>query len=158
VSASVVMDAAHPTTGVRYVSLNVSGALMPRPLRLDLSERFRGSGGARKAIARGGPIARQQLVEAIVRPEIDEADEDIGKPALRVDAVELCGFNQRGEHGPVPGTVVVAGEERVLSGERKHPFILPMSGMSWKSTTDGTRISAVRSPCGGSSSERRASF
>ena len=54
------------------------------------------------------------------------------------------------------GTVVGAGEECVLSIERHHPFILPMSVRSWKFITGGIPILAARSACVEWSNERRA--
>jgi hypothetical protein len=43
--------------------------------------------GALLGCDRPGPW--QELVEAIIRPEIDEADEDIGEIGLGLDSVEL---------------------------------------------------------------------
>ena len=62
-----------------------------------------------------GPCPRQELVETVIRPQIDEAGENIGEVGLRVDALELARFNQRSDASPVFGSVVVAGEESVLS-------------------------------------------
>ena len=45
------------------------------------------SGGALLLPAPGDPSPRQKFVEPIVRPEIDQAGEDIGEPGLRLDAV-----------------------------------------------------------------------
>jgi hypothetical protein len=53
------------------------------------------SGGARLLLARGGPSSRQEFVAAIVRPEIDEADENIGQIGLGLDAVQFTGLYQR---------------------------------------------------------------
>jgi hypothetical protein len=41
-------------------------------------------------------------------------------------------------------TFVGTREQGVLAIERHCPFILPMSGKSWKCITGGTRISAVK--------------
>jgi hypothetical protein len=38
-------------------------------------------------------------------------------------------------------------EQRILAIENHCPFILPMSGRNWKSTTGIIHISAVRSWC-----------
>jgi len=67
------------------------------------------SGGALHCLAFRGPGPWEEFVEAIVGPEIDEADENIGEVGLRVDALELAGFNQRGNAGPIFGTVVRSG-------------------------------------------------
>ena len=48
------------------------------------------SGGALLLLARGCPGPWKELVEAIVRPEIDEADENIGKIGLGLDVVQFC--------------------------------------------------------------------
>jgi hypothetical protein len=47
---------------------------------------------------------------------------------------------------------VRASEERIFAIQRHHPFILPISGKSWKSITGGARILAARLPCVGWSS------
>ena len=105
-----------------------------------------------------GPDPGEKFVEPAVRPEIDEAGEHVCEIGFRIDAVQLAGLDQRSDDGPVLGAVIVAGEESVLSGKGNHPFILPMSGKSWKSNIGGTRISAARFPCVAWSSERRANF
>ena len=69
----------------------------------------------------GGPGPGQKLVEAIVRPEIDETGKNVGDVGLAVDAIQFASLDQRGEHGPVLRTVVVAGEERILARERLRP-------------------------------------
>ena len=53
------------------------------------------SGGALLLLARGSPSPRQEFVAAIVRPEIDEADENIGQIGLGLDAVQFTGLYQR---------------------------------------------------------------
>ena len=50
------------------------------------------SSGVMLLPARGGPSPGKQLVEAIVRPEIDQADENIGEPGLRLDVVQFAGL------------------------------------------------------------------
>ena len=47
----------------------------------------------------------------------DDAGDDVGEVGVRVDAVELRGFDERGDRRPVFATAVGAGEERVLSIE-----------------------------------------
>jgi len=69
-------------------------------------------------LAGSGPGPRQKLVEPIVRPEIDEADKDMGEVGLRLDAVELAGLDQRSEDSPVFGPIVVTSEESIFS--RQH--------------------------------------
>jgi hypothetical protein len=52
----------------------------------------------------------------------------------------------------------MTGEQCILAIERYLPFILPMSGKSWKSITDGTRILAARFVFAASSSGRVANI
>ena len=73
------------------------------------------SGGALIRLTGLGPGPRQKLVEAVVRPEVDEAGEDIGEVGLRVDVLELAGFDQRSNASPIFSAVIVAGEERIFS-------------------------------------------
>lgn len=47
----------------------------------------------------------------------DDAGDDVGEVGVLVDAVELAGFDQRGDRGPVLSPAVGAGEECVLAIE-----------------------------------------
>ena len=66
---------------MRQLTWIVSGVSVPLHGRLD----FRGgagavgSGGALQAVARRGPVPGEEVVEAGVWPEIDEAEENVGK-------------------------------------------------------------------------------
>jgi len=51
----------------------------------------------------------------------DDLGDDVGKVGVRLDAVELCGFDERGDGDPMICTTVGAGEERVLSGQDERP-------------------------------------
>ena len=73
------------------------------------------SGGALLLLARGCPGPWKELVEAIVRPEIDEADENIGKIGLGLDVVQFAGLYQRRDDGPIFSTIIVTGEESILA-------------------------------------------
>ena len=66
-------------------------------------------------LARGCPGPWKELVEAIVRPEIDEADENIGKIGLGLDVVQFAGLYQRRDDGPIFSTIIVTGEESILA-------------------------------------------
>jgi hypothetical protein len=99
-------------------------------------------------ISRGGPVPGEELVEAGVWPEIDGTGENVCKVPVGIDAVELAGLDQRSHDGPVFGAIIVAGEECVFPRKSHRPFILPMSGGSWKSITAGIPISAARSLSG----------
>src|SRR3990167_3946420 len=46
---------------------------------------------------------------------LDDAGDDLGEVALRVDAVELAGLDERGQDGPVFAAAVGAGEQGVLA-------------------------------------------
>jgi hypothetical protein len=51
-----------------------------------------GSGSNLLCLGDGRPGPGQELVETIIRPEIDKPGQDVGKPGLRFDIVELAGF------------------------------------------------------------------
>lgn len=59
-----------------------------------------------------------------------------------LDAVDLCGRDQRGDAGPGATAFVVPRKQSVLSGERQFPFILPMSGRFIGFIIDGMPILA----------------
>ena len=60
------------------------------------------SGGALRLLARGGPAPGQELVEAIVGPEIDQTGEDIGEPGLGIDIAQFRAFSDLLESGGFP--------------------------------------------------------
>ena len=66
-------------------------------------------------LVRGGPSPRKELVQAIVGPEIDEAGEDIGEPGLGIDIAQFGCFDERGEDGPILGTVIMTREQSILA-------------------------------------------
>src|SRR5882672_10889044 len=61
---------------------------------------------------------RQQLVDALDRMACDDLGEYVAQIGLRIDAVHLAGFDERGNDRPVLATAVGAGEEVVLAAER----------------------------------------
>jgi hypothetical protein len=73
------------------------------------------SGGALLLLAHGGPSPGKELVQAIVRPKVDEADENVGEIGLGLYAVQFASLDQRGEDGPIFGAVVVTREESILA-------------------------------------------
>lgn len=105
---------------------------------------------------RVGP--RHEFVEFAREVAIYDLHEDIGHVGPRIDAIELAGLDERGNDGPILGPAVRVGEECILAIERHHPFILPMSGSSWKSITGGIRILAARLLSVVSSSEQLGNF
>src|SRR5271167_3700436 len=48
---------------------------------------------------------------------VDDAGEHVGEIGLRIDAAQLAGLDQRGDHRPVLPASVGAGEERVFTIE-----------------------------------------
>ena len=48
----------------------------------------------------------------------DDPGDDVGEIGVRLDAVELGGFDERGDDGPMLGAAVGAGEEGILAIER----------------------------------------
>ena len=58
-----------------------------------------------------------QVVDAGVRPTVDELRQGIGQPGVRIDAVEFAGLDHRGDDRPVGAALVATGEERTLALE-----------------------------------------
>jgi len=104
------------------------------------------------------PVPRQEFVEAAGGMTVGHALQDVSEPRKGLDVVELCGGNEGADGCPSDAAAVRAREQMVFAPERHCPFILPMSGRSWKSTTGIIHISAARSWCVAWSSERRANF
>ena len=78
---------------------------------------------------------------------LGNAREDVGEPGLRINIVHL-GRDDQAIHyrGPLAATIGAA-EQPGFSSQGHCPFILPMSGRNWKSTTGIIHISVVRSWC-----------
>ena len=55
-----------------------------------------------------------QLIDAVLRPVVDELGECVGQPGMRFHVVEFAGLDERGDDGPVGTAFVGAGEERIL--------------------------------------------
>lgn len=63
-----------------------------------------------------------QFVDLALRMAVDDAGDDIGEIGLRVvDGVELAGFDERGDDGPMLAAAIGAGEERILAIECDRP-------------------------------------
>jgi hypothetical protein len=75
-----------------------------------------------------GPGPRQEFIELLHGPAIDELGENIGQVSLRVDFVQLCGLNERCETCPVGRAFVVARKEAILAIQSNLAAILPISG------------------------------
>ena len=52
-----------------------------------------------------------------MRVAVDDAGDDVGEIAVRLDADQLAGLDERGDHGPMLGTAVGAGEQGILAVE-----------------------------------------
>ena len=52
---------------------------------------------------------------------VDDAGERVGEIGVRIDAVELAGFDQRGDDSPIFPAAIRAGEESVLAIEGDGP-------------------------------------
>jgi hypothetical protein len=52
----------------------------------------------------------QEIVEAALGMAVDDAGNDVGEVTVRLDPEELACFDQRGDHRPMLGTAVRAGE------------------------------------------------
>jgi len=79
---------------------------------------------------------------------IVDAREHVGEPGLRIDVIELRRHDQRRHDGSAVGAAIRASEEPGFASEGHRPFILPMSGRSWKFNTAGIPILAARSASG----------
>ena len=60
----------------------------------------------------------QQFVDLAVEMTVDDLCEGVCHPGIRVDTVELAGFDERSDDRPVFSAAVGAREERVLTVER----------------------------------------
>src|SRR5262249_7144496 len=63
----------------------------------------------------------EQLIQSCRRPTIDELREDVSKPVLGTDAIELARLNQRSQQCPILGTLVAPREQGVLGIELDRP-------------------------------------
>ncbi len=70
--------------------------------------------------------------------------ENVAKVGIGLDVVELCRGDERTDRCPSLSAAIGTGEQMVLAPERNCPFILPMSGRSWRFSTAGTPILAAR--------------
>ena len=62
-----------------------------------------------------------QLIDAALRPVIDELGECVGQPGMRVHVVEFARLDERGNNGPVGAALIGTGEECILSIQCKWP-------------------------------------
>jgi hypothetical protein len=62
-----------------------------------------------------------QLIETGLGVAVDDAGNDVGQIAVRLDAEELAAFDQRGDDRPMLGAAIGAGEEGVFAREGNRP-------------------------------------
>ncbi|MDA9421810.1 hypothetical protein XH97_06775 [Bradyrhizobium sp. CCBAU 53380] len=60
----------------------------------------------------------KQLTDFAVWVAVDDPGERTGQIGERIDVIQLTGFNQRGDDGPMLGATVGACEQRVFPVER----------------------------------------
>ena len=102
------------------------------------------------------PVPGEQFVD-VTGWMVGDAGQHVGDIELRIEAIEFGALDQRVHRGGAVAASVGAGEEIVLATDGHRPFILPMSGSSWKFTTSITPISVGRFWCAARSSERPGS-
>lgn len=61
---------------------------------------------------------REEIVDLAVGMVVDDPGQHVGEIAERFDAVQLAGFDQRRDDGPMLGAAVRAGEEGIFPVER----------------------------------------
>src|SRR5438105_4780885 len=88
----------------------------------------------------------------------DDPGEHVAQVGFRIDAIHLAGLDERSNDGPMFTTPIRSCKKMILPAKCHRPFILPMSGKSWKSITGGTRTLATRSAYGAWSNERQVDF
>src|SRR5215472_17970355 len=81
-----------------------------------VSARRRRHSGRSGGIESGFPVPGQELGEAFCRV-IADASKEIGEVSLRVEAVELGGFDERVHGGGATATRVGAGEKVILPAD-----------------------------------------
>jgi len=89
---------------------------------------------------------------------VRDTSEDVGKPGLRIDVIELGARDQRCHEGGAISAAIGAGEEPCLSAEGNAPFILPMSAMKLRLFIAGILILARGFPFAVLKNERQAGF
>ena len=52
---------------------------------------------------------------------VDDLGEDVGEVGLRINGIEFAGFDQRCDDGPMLGSSIGAGEERIFPIQCNRP-------------------------------------
>ena len=95
------------------------------------------------------PTSAQGMGELIGGVTGGELGESFGQPGVRIDAVELAVFDERGDHRPVVAAFVGAGEQGILAIEGDGPdarstvlVSISMRPSSRKRVSPSQRVSA----------------
>jgi len=62
-------------------------------------------------------VPRHELVDAALRPAVDQPGQQVGEIDLRVDAVQLARLDQRRQVGPAASAIIARGKKCVLSAQ-----------------------------------------
>ena len=113
------MLAAAKALGVNQSTVQRRLAELEDRLGCRLVMRKRCSATLRRTAGSGWPLVRpeprHQFIDAVLRPAIHQACDEIGEIDLRIDAIQLTGLDQRRQACPILSAFVAAGKETILS-------------------------------------------
>src|SRR4030088_971002 len=69
----------------------------------------------------GLPIPRHQLVDAFLRPSVDQACQQIREIGLWIDPVELAGLDQGRQAGPVFSAFITTRKKTIFPRKTNRP-------------------------------------
>ena len=75
---------------------------------------------------------RQQLIDVAIRVTIDDPGEDVSQVGERIDAVQLTGFDQGCDNGPVLGPAGGACEQSIFQVERDRTDRTLGPSLNWR--------------------------
>lgn len=78
---------------------------------------------------------------------VGHAPQHVLEVGERLDVIELCGRQQRGDDCPALGPAIGSGEQMVLAAKGNLPVILPISGKRSRFIIAGIRFLGVGSGC-----------
>ena len=76
-------------------------------------------------------------MDAPLLVSVNDGSKSGGEVGERINGVQFTRFYERGDDRPVLGSIIVSGEERILTIEGHRPDILPISGTKSRSITAG---------------------
>src|SRR5215213_1422463 len=62
----------------------------------------------------GCPVPRHQFIDAVLRPAVHQACQQVSEVSLRIGAIEFAGLDQRCQARPVFSTFVTAREQTIF--------------------------------------------